>query len=267
MIREYAKFAGQRWRSLSLLLVLAVLMGWRYRTPITTPGWPRIELGNVYWVLMWERQGTWVVFPLLLAVAISLHFIIFVVQKDLRSRSQSKPHVWLPVRLLQYSTPWLLLAVTALHIVSYVRAINIVAEPSGSAHQYYTAVFRGEVAVGRLTFLARREYGLFSLTTQRQQGAMVSLRDLDRTHRRGSLLGIESWAKQSPLGPEHWMIIPLVYFEVVFVILFGICLRSCIREATVGESLCGKCGYDLRGTSGRCPECGNGTSVTKRGFT
>ena len=59
-------------------------------------------------------------------------------------------------------------------------------------------------------------------------------------------------------GVQHMLGVPCWFFVAVFAILTalarGIWLRSSVRRS---RSLCSVCGYDLRATPQRCPECGN----------
>ena len=56
---------------------------------------------------------------------------------------------------------------------------------------------------------------------------------------------------------------PHAFVALTTALLPGLWLRGAARRRTmrrrVASGLCGRCGYDLRGsaTSGRCPECGN----------
>ena len=58
-------------------------------------------------------------------------------------------------------------------------------------------------------------------------------------------------------GVQHMLGVPCWFFVTVFAIAplvaVSMCLRGTIRRS---QSLCGVCGYDLRATPERCPECG-----------
>jgi hypothetical protein len=64
------------------------------------------------------------------------------------------------------------------------------------------------------------------------------------------------WTREK--GPEHWdyirLVIPLWELAVPFVIL-PIAWKRSRRRYIIG--LCPTCGYDLRATPTRCPECGS----------
>jgi hypothetical protein len=51
----------------------------------------------------------------------------------------------------------------------------------------------------------------------------------------------------------HWLLVPLTAILPAFGIRRTLAPR---RRWRLARSLCAGCGYDLRATPGRCPECG-----------
>jgi hypothetical protein len=65
----------------------------------------------------------------------------------------------------------------------------------------------------------------------------------------------------SDRGGERLVTIPFWSLAVAFSILPVVWLRRACRDRVQQrEGLCSKCGYDLRATPGRCPECGHRVS-------
>jgi predicted amidophosphoribosyltransferase len=58
------------------------------------------------------------------------------------------------------------------------------------------------------------------------------------------------------LGTAGLMLFSGVVFPLAFKAILIEGMRPFLREAAGG--LCVGCGYDLRGSEGRCPECGRG---------
>ena len=52
-----------------------------------------------------------------------------------------------------------------------------------------------------------------------------------------------------------WMIFPLAWFELIAA------LRLKKRHRRIAKNVCPTCGYDLRATPARCPECGDTPTV------
>jgi len=76
-------------------------------------------------------------------------------------------------------------------------------------------------------------------------------------------VGLEAVLNDS-LGPEHPLgvarlalrLVPFVATAACFAIAATGALRARRVASRLRGGLCPACGYDLRGTTGRCPECG-----------
>jgi len=74
-----------------------------------------------------------------------------------------------------------------------------------------------------------------------------------------SMFGYESQYGTSPLGPDerHRLFVPWMLLLIVTIVPGAILLwRERRRRAGIAKGLCAKCGYDLRASKERCPECG-----------
>jgi predicted amidophosphoribosyltransferase len=62
---------------------------------------------------------------------------------------------------------------------------------------------------------------------------------------------------------NHWLIVPLWLPALLAGVLPAARVASwLIRYRRRQRHLCPSCGYDLRASPERCPECGEGTEVT-----
>ncbi|HEX8915495.1 MAG TPA: hypothetical protein VF796_24290 [Humisphaera sp.] len=92
------------------------------------------------------------------------------------------------------------------------------------------------------------------------------------THNSGSQLGRSDWnvAFKGGMTPVAVWVLP-AWFAAAVLILPPLVpaavarARRTARHCPSGERLCRMCGYDLRATPDRCPECGATTDVTNVG--
>jgi len=78
---------------------------------------------------------------------------------------------------------------------------------------------------------------------------------LNRLGFSGSAKSVDMTGQQ---GFEAWFTAPHWFLVLLFVCLPAVRLGWSLRRRTnVGSGICPSCGYDLRATPGRCPECGS----------
>ncbi len=70
------------------------------------------------------------------------------------------------------------------------------------------------------------------------------------------LFGLSAWTLRVPVLWTAWATLLPVAFPLI--------LRRLRRRRPRGQGLCVKCGYDLRATPGRCPECGTQNPIASQ---
>jgi hypothetical protein len=74
-------------------------------------------------------------------------------------------------------------------------------------------------------------------------------------------LGFGADVRTGPFGIQYEVVVP--YYAVVLItsVLPALALWRYVRRPRRADGHCPKCGYDLRATPERCPECGRGTAA------
>ena len=161
----------------------------------------------------------------------------------------------------------LLLAVCALWVRSYWQA-DCLSRFDGGVQRGIMST-RGRVSLWRAENTTVREHpdqvwGMWS-------GAASDLEEfriLPSSYRQFVGFGYAEWSSQSVSGlhqSEHELVVPLWAVAVASALLPSLSLFGFWRRRADRPGLCPSCGYDLRATPERCPECGResvaGTNV------
>jgi len=160
-------------------------------------------------------------------------------------------------RLLNLATILSLLvcvAVIALWVRSYSRRLGIVTwNPKGGR---VVAVEYGGVYYQYGSYVQRRKFEWQGLSAP---PATVRLYDFAKHRFAGFyFLADDRKGVADRLGPGHWVVGVALWFCLALAgVLPAIRIwRLTRRRQRLSAGLCPTCGYDLRATPGRCPECG-----------
>jgi hypothetical protein len=154
----------------------------------------------------------------------------------------------------------LALAVAAAWASSYLRS-DYVSYRLASNHTWvFVDSSRGRAAFGT-------EQLEYSTRWEKSRWAHKPLSQLDHLGREHAFMGIR-WIQL--FVPDNWgyrknsTSIPHAYFLLLFVALPAIRIYRSIRRRLVLAGHCRVCGYDLRATHDRCPECGTVPKKSER---
>jgi hypothetical protein len=159
----------------------------------------------------------------------------------------------------------LCVATIALWLRSYWRVDIITHCPNGN-HQLTAQSVRGhlDLAWAQTFRIAAPRRVVATRPFYSSAANAMTIQELAETSRRGQAAGIMSrWFigfgflfTDSPNGRFRAMGAPHWSLAALFAILPALYLRAAIRARKRRAGLCPACGYDLRATPDRCPECG-----------
>jgi hypothetical protein len=132
----------------------------------------------------------------------------------------------------------------------------------GSLDKLYLSTFPGRVEIGHVSWEdVFSAAGAHALWWSASQGEVIP--DIDRvdSYTRSRFgFGIDWKMHTGLLRPDqnvHAVRLPLWFATLLTAALPTLALRRHLRRRRHGPGYCRRCGYDLRATPDRCPECGD----------
>lgn len=127
---------------------------------------------------------------------------------------------------------------------------------------YYVSSVNGQLGViqtSRPFGIATYNFGSYAVHEREPIGVLEAAVSNDATHRWGVVsFGSGNVHPTSQfMGQLGWLSIPMALPVALLFIPAGFRMRAMLRQRSrQNRQLCIVCGYDLRGTPDRCPECG-----------